>query len=160
MCLLAAHLLRCRSSLCLHQGSGLLLSRSGPLVRLHGKIYPTVCKEILKEHVAPNLRTTIHQLAVFKQDNAPHHIAKSVKTFISEEDFTDIEWTDMNPRENVWKLLNESVKEKNPRNVEKLWTNLKGMWEKISVDECKTLLRLFSKRCEAVIEGKGLHIKY
>ena len=42
---------------------------------------------------------------------------------------------DMNPIENVWKLLNERAKKKNPRNVEKLWTNLKGKWEKISVDE-------------------------
>ena len=65
----------------------------------------------------------------------------------------------MNPIENIWKLLNERAKEKNPRNVEELWTNLKGEWEKISVDECKTLIRLSSKRCQAVIESKDLHIK-
>ena len=67
---------------------------------------------------------------------------------------------DMNPTENVWKLLNERAKGKNPRNVEELWTNLKGEWEKISVDECKTLIRSCSKRCQVVIESKGLHIKY
>ena len=67
---------------------------------------------------------------------------------------------DMNPIENIWKLLNERAKEKNPRNVEELWTNLKGEWEKISADECKTLIRWYSKRCPAVIESKDLHIKY
>ena len=67
---------------------------------------------------------------------------------------------DMNPIEDVWKLLNERVKEKNPRNVEELGTNLKGEWEKICVDECKTLIRSYSKRCQAVIESKSLHIKY
>ena len=66
----------------------------------------------------------------------------------------------MNPIENVWKLLNERAKKKNPRNIEELWTNLKGEWEKISVDECKTLIRSCSKRCQAVIESKGLHVKY
>ena len=66
----------------------------------------------------------------------------------------------MNPMENVWKLLNERAKEKNPRNVKELWTNFKGEWEKISIDECKTFIRSFSKRCQAVIESKGLHIKY
>ena len=66
----------------------------------------------------------------------------------------------MNPIENAWKLLNERPKEKNPRNIEELWTNLKGKWEKISVDECKTLIRSCSKRCPAVIESKGLHLKY
>ena len=42
----------------------------------------------------------------------------------------------------------------------KLWTNLKGEWEKIFIDEGKTLIRSCSKRCQAVIESKGLHIKY
>ena len=37
---------------------------------------------------------------------------------------------DMIPIEIVWKLLNERTKEKNPRNVEELLTNLKGEWEK------------------------------
>ena len=67
---------------------------------------------------------------------------------------------DMDPIENVWKLLNERAKEKNPRNVEELWTNLKGEWEKISVDGCKTLFHSCSKRFQAVIESKGLYIKY
>ena len=71
--------------------------------------------------------------------NAPCHTAKSVKTFLSEESVTVMEWLaqslDIHPIENVWKLLNESAKEKNPRNIEELWTNLRGEWEKISVDE-------------------------
>ena len=40
-----------------------------PLVKLHGKINAAVCKEILKKHVVPYLRTTFNQLAVFMQDN-------------------------------------------------------------------------------------------
>ena len=63
----------------------------------------------------------------------------------------------MNPFENVWKLLNERAKEKNPRNIEKLWTNLKGEWEENT--PCKTLIRSCSKKCQALIESKGLHIK-
>ena len=68
--------------------------------------------------------------------------------------------SDMNTIGNVWKILNERAKEKNPRNDEELWTNLKGEWDKISVDECKILIRSCSKRCQAVIESKRLHIKY
>ena len=67
---------------------------------------------------------------------------------------------DMNLFENIWKLQNKRAIEKNPRNVEELWTNLKGEWEKISVDEYKTLVRSCSKKCQAVIESKGLHIKF
>ena len=139
-------------------------SGTRPLVRLHGKINATVYKEILKKHVAPNLRTAINQPAVFMPENIPCHTAKSVKTFLSEEDVAVMEWPaqspDINLIENVWKIRNERAKENNSRNVKGLWTNLKGEWEKISVDEYKTLIHLCSKRCQAVIENKGLHIKY
>ena len=101
---------------------------TGPLVRLHVTINATVYKEMLKKHV-PNLRTAINQSAIFMQYNSPCRIAKSVKTFLSEEDVTVMEWLaqspDMNSIENVWKLQNERPKEKNPRNVEELWNNLK-----------------------------------
>ena len=76
-----------------------------PLVRLHGKINATVYKEILKKHVVPNLRTAVNQPAVFIQDNTQRHTAKSVKTFLSEEDVNVMEWPaqspDMNYIENV-----------------------------------------------------------
>ena len=84
------------------------------------------------------------------QVNAPCHTAKSVKHFLLEA---------QNPIGDFCKLLNERAKEKNSRNVEELWTNLKGEWEKISIDERKTLIRSYSKRCQAVIESKGQHIK-
>ena len=61
---------------------------TGPLVRLHSKIKATVYKEILKKTI---LRAAINQPAVFMQDNAPCHTAKSVKTFLSEEDNTVME---------------------------------------------------------------------
>ena len=58
------------------------------------------------------------------QDNTLSHTAKSVKIFLSEEDVTVMEWPaqspDMNPIENVSKLLNERTKEKNPSNIEEL----------------------------------------
>ena len=83
----------------------------------------------MKKHV-PNLRTANNQPAVFKQDNALCHTAKSVKTFLSEEDVTVMEWPaqtpDMNPIQNVWKLPKERAKKQNSRNVKELWTNLKG----------------------------------
>ena len=51
----------------------------------------------------------------------------------------------MNSIQNVWKLLKERTKEKNPRNVEELWTILKGEWGKIFADvgkDVKLLLKV------------------
>ena len=89
---------------------------------------------------------------------------KSVKRFLSKEDVTVMEpptqTTDINPIENVWKLLSKRHMEKNSRNVEELWTNLKGPLEKISVYESKILICSCSKRSQTVTERRGLHIKY
>ena len=92
---------------------------TGPLVRLQGKIIAIIYKEIVKKHVVPHLRTAINQLPVFMQDNASCHTAKSAKTFRSAEDVTVMEWpvqrSDMNPIENVWKLLNKTAKKKSKK---------------------------------------------
>ena len=78
------------------------------------------------------------------QDNASCHTAKSVKTFIPEEDFIVMEWPaqspDMNPIDNVWILLNERAKEKN-RNV----------WEEYLLI-CKILIRAYSKICSCYLK--------
>ena len=84
----------------------------------------------IEETFVPNLRTAINQPAVFIQDNAPCHTTKSVETFHSEEDVIVTEWLAqgpvMNLIENVLKLLNERVNEKNTRNAEELRSKLKG----------------------------------
>ena len=68
----------------------------------------------MNKHV-PNLWTAINQSAIFMQDNTPRYVAKSVKTLLSEEDVTVMEWLaqspDMNLIQNVWKLPNERIQE-------------------------------------------------
>ena len=128
----------------------LLQKKTRSLVRLYDKINASVYRDILKKHIVPNLRTIIIQPAVFMQDNATCHTVKTIKTFLSEAVLTVMECPaqspDTNPFVNVWKLLNERDKKKNPRNVEELSTNMKGEWVKISVDECKTLILSCSKK--------------
>ena len=135
-----------------------MISAAGTGHTLHSKINATVYKEILKKHVVPNLRTAINQPAVFMQDNARVTQRSLLRHFFLRRMLLlwsgQLKANYMNPIENVWKLQNERTKEKNPRNVEGLWTNLKGEWEKISVDECKTSIRWYSKRYRAGIESK------
>ena len=109
------------------------------------------------------LRTSVNQPAVFMQDNATCHTAKSIKTFFAKENMTVMDWPpqspDLNSIENVWKLLNERSNKRNPSNVNELWTYLKKEWKKISIEEIKTLINSCS-RCQAVIDNKNLHTKY
>ena len=96
----------------------------GPLVRLHGRINASVYKELLKQNVLSTSKTFVNQPAVFMQDNAPFHTAKSIKSFFAKENMTVMDWPsqspDLNPIENVWKLLNERSKKRNPSNINEL----------------------------------------
>ena len=83
----------------------------------------------MKKHV-PNLRTVINQPAVFMQDSVPCPTAKFVKTFLSEEVVTVMERPaqspDMNPIENVLKLLNEEIRNR----IQETSKNYGLIWKK------------------------------
>ena len=88
-----------------------------PLVRLHGKLTHLYTTRYWRNML--NLiwdGQLIYQPTVFVQNNAPCLTTKSVKTFLSDEGVTVMEWPaqspDMNPIEKVWKLLNERAKRK------------------------------------------------
>ena len=98
------------------------------------------------------------------QDNAPCHKAKKIIKFLKVKNIETMDWPpqspDLNPIENLWKTLGERVRQKNPANTEKLWQFLKTEWEKITIDECRSLIDSCIKRCMSVIQSKGLATKY
>ena len=100
----------------------------GSLVRLQGKVNAGVYKQLVKDHVLPELRNSIKQPSIFMQDDAPCHKALVVVNFIKAENVTVIDWypqsSDLNPIENVWKTLGELSKARNPKTTEQLWNVL------------------------------------
>lgn len=136
----------------------------GPLVRLHGKVNAAVYKHLVKDHVLPVLRNSTKQSSIFMQDNAPCHKAKVVMNFLEAENIAVLDWPaqspDLNPIENVWKILGELSKARNPKTTEELWDALKEEWNKITKREIEKLIASCSRRCQSVVEAKGLHTKY
>ena len=136
----------------------------GPLVRLEGSVHAGVYKALVEEHVLPVLRRAVNQPAIFQQDNAPCHKAKSVLDVFRREGVEVMDWPaqspDLNPIENVWKILGQRSKARNPKTTEELWLALKKEWNLISVEEIQNLIASCSRRCQHVIKTKGLHTKY
>ena len=58
----------------------------GPIVRFHGNINASVDKERLHQHILPNLRKGTVETSISMQDNAPCYKAKTVLSFLEEEE--------------------------------------------------------------------------
>ena len=83
------------------------------IVHLHGNINASIYKELLRQHVLPHLHKGTVETPIFMQDNVPCHKAKIVLSFLEEEEIAVIDWLrqspDMNPLENVWKIIGEKL---------------------------------------------------
>ena len=136
----------------------------GPLVRLHGTVNAETYKQILQQYAIPQLRSSVSKPSIFMHDNAPCHTAKKVKTFLADKEISVMDWPpqspDLNPIENLWKIIGEKSMRQNPKNQEELWISLKNEWDNISPSFCKKLIDSCGKRCQDVINNKGLFTKY
>ena len=137
---------------------------TGPLVLLHGKVNSGVYKNVLRQYAIPYMQACNAQPPIFMQDNAPCHKAKCVTEYLKRENIKVMDWPaqspDLNPIENIWKIVGEKARSRNPKNLEELWTYLKQEWHSIDRDFCGKIIFSCSKRCQDVIKNKGLFTKY
>ena len=123
------------------------------------------------------LPTILEPGMVFMQDNAPVHRARLVQDWLSEftsaNGVTIIGWPpyspDMNPIENVWKLLKEKICNNHPElrempsTIEAL-ANLERAaveaWEEIEDRVLQNLIVTMPHRIEALTNAGGWYTKY
>ena len=130
----------------------------------HGNINASVYKELLCQHALPHLHKGTVETPIFTQDNTPCYKAKTVLSFLEEKGIAVMKWPpqspDMNPIENVWKIIGEKAQNRNPQNIDDLWGFLKQEWESITTTFCKKLIGSCGQRCNEVIQCKGKFMKY
>jgi len=136
----------------------------GPLIRLHGKVNAYVYKELLKQHVIPALKHSDNNQPILMQDNAPCHKAKMVMGYFKEKNISLLNWPpqspDLNPIENVWKIIGERSMAQNPKNLEELWNILQKEWMNMKKEDIEKLIISCGRRCQSVIDVKGGNTKY
>ena len=124
----------------------------GPIVHFHGNINASVYKELLCQHSLPHLQKETIETPIFMQDNMLCHKAKTHLSFLEEEKIAIMKWLwegpNMNPRENVWTIIGEIAKNRNPQKINDLWGFLKEEWERITITICKKLIDSYGWRCQ------------
>ena len=67
---------------------------------------------------------------------------------------------DLNPIENLWSILDDTLKDRRPANEEELFEVLSEGWKSIETDLLHILAHSMTRRCQAVIDAKGFATKY
>ena len=98
------------------------------------------------------------------QDNDPKHTAKLTKEWLHLRNVNVLEWPaqspDLNPIENLWKMLKIQVHNRNPRSLEELKTFCHEEWAQINPMICRKLTDGYKARLKAVLANGGFGTKY
>ena len=98
------------------------------------------------------------------QDRAPCHKAAYTIERIEERGEVIRDWPgaspDLNPIENIWRLLKRRVYQRNPRNQAELESIILEKWEDLSEETIIDIARSMPRRVDMLIETEGQHTGY
>jgi transposase len=123
--------------------------------------------QILKKSLIPDLKKIFPAEIDWKllEDNAPVHRAKITKMWYQKQHLILISEfppysPDLNPIENLWKILADRVSYRNPKTKSQLWDVLQQEWKKMPKEILQKLAGSMPTRLKAVIAAKGGLTKY
>ena len=98
------------------------------------------------------------------EDGAPSHTANATKALHECNDVWRMRWPanspDLNPIENVWRLLKYRVGKRFPKTEVEVRQYIEEEWEKLELKDFKKYIDQMRDRCEAVIAANGGHTKW
>lgn len=119
---------------------------------------------ILNRSLIPFLRSEATSDHVFMQDNAPIHKSRSTLAFLNSKNVNLLDWPpcspDLNPIENVWKMMKDVVHKKRPKTKIQLEAAIKSAWAELDQEKIKSLIDSMPRRVKDCLAAKGKITKY
>ena len=139
----------------------------GPLVVIDGILNAEKYKHILKTHLLPNLKKlSPFRQAIFQDDNAPCHTAKSVVNWKNQQHLSTLDWVgqspDLNPIEHLWDVLQRVLHKLKPvpNNKAEFTAALHLAWNSIEQTTYRKLVDSMPRRVASVRANYGYASRY
>jgi transposase len=120
--------------------------------------------DTLKSYFIQNKSKSTIKKMVFQQDNASCHTAKLTRAFFSEIGLTVLPWPanspDLNPIENIWSMLKQSVKKRAVKTKDELVRVVEEEWNRLDMNLVRRTIGSMKNRIEQVISRGGLKCDY
>ncbi len=102
----------------------------GPLCFLKTNITAPVYQDIFEDFMLPSADQLFKDADfIFQQDLAPAHTAKSTKSWLNDHGVDVLDWPanspDLNPIKNQWSIVKRKMRNKRPKNADKLKATVK-----------------------------------
>jgi uncharacterized protein YbcC (UPF0753/DUF2309 family) len=137
----------------------------GKLHRINGTLDATKFHGILQHQMLPSAKKLFKKRKwLFQQDNDPKHTAAMNQDYLHRKCVKVMKWPacspDLNPIENLWKIMDDMTSERKPKTENELFRILNHAWKNMDKEYLKTLVKSMPNRCKEVIKNKGFPTKY
>jgi len=135
------------------------------LRRVLGGITGDKYARLLSYQVIPEILRKKGQNFIFVQDNAPPHRSNHAQAALRRRNVEQLEfWPpnsyDLNPIENIWGIIKNRIRRRNPQNLNELWAMAQEEWRDLpqaTINECVDSM---PERILSVLRARGGRTRY
>jgi transposase len=148
----------------IHAWGGFSDSGFGKLITFTGILTSKRMIELYEDGLLPSSTILFDHDWILQEDNDPKHTSKVSKKWKDDNSIERMDWPsnspDLNPMENLWRILKYKVANLHPKNLKELEVAIHVSWYSLPKKLAQKLVGSMPNRIQRVLEEKGDSIDY